>query len=182
MLTGFRARSSGLVSPCRALVALLSAVLLTGCSSGKTLGNPFGSLFGGTDRGKESGTFYAAVAGVTLYSKPKQSSSAVGQLSLHQKVYRSKVESGFAYVKVEGTGKTGWVDNAKLLWRLPSNAPSASVPASSTAAEEPAAAEEPGAEPSAADEQAPAAVENIPAASGEGDKPSGADPSLFNPF
>jgi hypothetical protein len=42
------------------------------------------------------------------------------QLPLHQKVYRYKTEKGYAYIKAEGSGVTGWVDNARLIWRLPS--------------------------------------------------------------
>jgi hypothetical protein len=43
----------------------------------------------------------------------------LAQLPLHQKVYRYKMEKGYAYVKVEGNGVSGWVDNARLIWRLP---------------------------------------------------------------
>jgi hypothetical protein len=42
------------------------------------------------------------------------------QRPLYQKVYRYKTKKGYAYIKVEDGGITGWVDNARLIWRLPS--------------------------------------------------------------
>ena len=135
---------------------------------------PFGNLFGGKSDGSGKGTFYASAAGLKLHAKPHSSSSAVGELSLHQKVYRSKVENGFAYVKVAATGQSGWVENAKLIWRLPSDKGTAAVSAAEPVAD-PASLQ-----PSTA-EQAPV-PEIAPATSEEPNERQGADPSLFNPF
>jgi hypothetical protein len=41
-------------------------------------------------------------------------------------VYRHRLEKGYAYVNVEGKNLTGWVDNAKLIWRLPRTTPTPS--------------------------------------------------------
>jgi hypothetical protein len=64
--------------------------------------------------------YYAGVDQLVVYSEPRPSASQLTQLPLHQKVYRSKIEKGYAYIKVEGSGVSGWVDNARLIWRLPS--------------------------------------------------------------
>jgi len=64
--------------------------------------------------------YYVGVDQLVVYSEPQPSAAPVTQLPLYQKVYRSKMEKGYAYIKVEGSGVTGWVDNARLIWRLPS--------------------------------------------------------------
>ena len=64
--------------------------------------------------------YYVGVDQLVVYSKPRSSSSPLTQLPLHQKVYRYKMEKGYAYIKVEGSEVTGWVDNGRLIWRLPS--------------------------------------------------------------
>jgi hypothetical protein len=64
--------------------------------------------------------YYTGVDELVVYSEPRSSASQLTKLSLHQKVYRYKMEKGYAYIKVEGSGVDGWVDNARLIWRLPS--------------------------------------------------------------
>jgi len=61
--------------------------------------------------------YYAGVAGLKMFSQNRASGSPVAELPLHAKVLRYKTERGFAYVKVAGTGQTGWVRNADLVWR-----------------------------------------------------------------
>ncbi len=90
---------------------------------------------------------YAGVDQLVVYSEPRSSASPLTQLPLHQKVYRYKMEKGYAYIKVEGSGVTGWVDNARLIWRLPSQQQKA-----------PTKTEEQAAEPA----QAPVAEEQAP--------------------
>jgi hypothetical protein len=120
--------------------------------------------------------YYAGMDQLTVYSEPRSSSSPVTQLPLHQKVYRYKMEKGYAYIKVEGSGVTGWVDNARLIWRLPSQQQKAPTP---TAAE--AAAPEP--PPTATEtptEQKPTSP--APSAPAAPSTPRPIGPSIFNPY
>jgi len=153
----------------------LTAALAAGCSNGKS----FRDIFAGKSGGSETGTFYAGVEGLKIYQKPRFSSSATGTISLHEKVYRSAIENGFAYVKVARSGQKGWVENAKLLWRLPAAKDSSVAPAS--------AAETVAPEPEPVSVQAPVespeqAVPSAPAGGEEDDGAQGADPSIFNPY
>ncbi len=152
----------------------LTAALLAGCSSGKS----FRDIFGGKS-GSEEGTFYAGVAGLKIYAKPRSSSAATGTLALHEKVYRTAIENGFAYVKVVRSGQKGWVENAKLLWRLPAAKDSPVAPASAAETVEP--------EPEPVSVQAPVESPEPPPPSApepaENDgSPQGTDPSIFNPY
>lgn len=63
--------------------------------------------------------YYVGVENLRLYSEPAFSQDYVADLKQYQKVYRDKLEKGFARVKVDGSELSGWVDNAKLIWRLP---------------------------------------------------------------
>jgi hypothetical protein len=63
--------------------------------------------------------YYTAVTGLKLHSGPNAATTVLAELPLHQKVYRYKLERGYAYVEVEGSDKMGWVDNGQLIWRLP---------------------------------------------------------------
>lgn len=67
--------------------------------------------------------YYAGVEGLKVYSEPSASSRPVGSLSLHEKVTRSKLDRGYAYVESAKSGVKGWVNNAELVWRLPGAAP-----------------------------------------------------------
>ena len=133
--------------------------------------------------------YYAGVEALKLYSEPSASSKVVGQLSLHEKVTRSKLDRGYAYVESDKSGAKGWVNNAQLLWRLPS-APTTAAPApAEPQPEEPAA-------PAAEEPQAPAAPEatatvaeppptptNPPAPTARPkETPHGVAPSIFDPY
>ncbi len=61
--------------------------------------------------------YYAGVAGLKMFSQSRASGSPIAELPLHTKVLRYKIERGFAYVKVAGTGRMGWVRNKYLIWR-----------------------------------------------------------------
>ncbi|MEA2080784.1 MAG: hypothetical protein U9P00_13205, partial [Pseudomonadota bacterium] len=63
--------------------------------------------------------YYVGVESLRLYEEPGTSENFIADLEQHQKVYRYKIEKGFAWVKVDGTDMTGWVVNARLIWRLP---------------------------------------------------------------
>jgi hypothetical protein len=63
--------------------------------------------------------YYVGVERLRLYEEPRTSANFVADLEQYQKLYRYKIEKGFAWVKVDGTDMAGWVINAKLIWRLP---------------------------------------------------------------
>src|SRR5262245_27371335 len=71
--------------------------------------------------------YYAGVEGLKVYSEPSTSSRVAGTLSLHEKVVRTNLERGYAFVESSQSGLKGWVDNAQLIWRLPP-APGAGAP------------------------------------------------------
>ena len=64
--------------------------------------------------------YYVGVSGLKMFSECGRSGSLIAELPLNEKVLRYKLERGFAYIKVAGSGQTGWVRNAKLVWRKPS--------------------------------------------------------------
>ena len=78
---------------------LLTAALVSGCSNGKS----FRDIFAGKSGGSEEGTFYAGVAGLKIYAKPRYSSAATGTLRLHEKVYRTAIENGIVSFPVTHT-------------------------------------------------------------------------------
>jgi hypothetical protein len=143
--------------------------------------------------------YYAGVDQLMVYSEPRSSASQLAQLPLHQKVYRSKIEKGYAYIKVEGTGVTGWVDNARLIWRLPSQQqkaptkteeraaePAREAPVAKEKAPTPTTAAE-AAEPEPTPTAAETPTEQKPSSSAQSaptapSAPRPIEPSIFNPF
>jgi hypothetical protein len=125
--------------------------------------------------------YYAGVEGLTVYGEPSASSKVVGTLALHEKVTRSDLQRGYAYVTSAQSGLAGWVSNAQLIWRLPAAAPA-------PAGEEPEApaAEEPGSPETTAPATEPpsttttTAVPPPPPTSTV--PPHGIPPSIFNPY
>jgi hypothetical protein len=105
-----------------------------------------------------SGVYYTGSDDLTLYRKPGD--EILTRLPIHTRLYRDELKSGYAHVRVAPSGETGWVENARLIWRLPAQA-----------AQPPAAAEPAAAQP------APAAV--VP--SSDTPQPTVA-PSIFNPY
>jgi hypothetical protein len=151
--------------------------------------------------------YYVGVDQLAVYSEPRSSAAPLTRLPLHKKVYRSKMEKGYAYITVEGSKVTGWVDNARLIWRLPSQqkaptkpeeqtaepAPAAPVveetpptpePAVEVAAPEPTptTAESPTKQQPASPAAAPARVSPAPSAPTVPSEPRPIEPSIFNPF
>ena len=61
--------------------------------------------------------YYVGLSGLKLFPSPRLSKDYVARLSLNEKLLRYRIEKGFAYVRVEGTGQTGWVINAHLTWK-----------------------------------------------------------------
>jgi len=72
----------------------------------------------GSNAAAQSSPYYVGVDGLSLFPEP-QPQNKTATLPLHQKVVRTRLERGWAFVTVEGSGLQGWVDNAKLIWRLP---------------------------------------------------------------
>jgi len=141
-----------------------------------------------------STVYYVTSGGTSLYDAPR--GRVVAQLAEFQKVERFGMKNGYAQVRVEATGASGWVDNAKLIWRLPSrpNAVPETPPAerleedAATAAEESGAGESapasPPAEPAAAAVEAtepPPAPAPVPAAA-INPAPTQVNPSVFDPY
>jgi hypothetical protein len=133
--------------------------------------------------------YYASVDGMKVYAEPSTSSKLVTTLALHEKVIRSKLEHGYALVESAKSGMQGWVDNAQLIWRLPT------APTTAAAAEEAPQTEEPAA-PAAEEPQAPALPEPTPSAAAafptavpmptarpiSPPTPRPVGPSIFNPY
>jgi len=106
----------------RFILAVAAAIVLGGCSGVRQnlngwFGKPPPDATAASSR--QGQTFYAAVAGMTVHAEASMSSDVVGRLALHEKVTRSRLEHGYAYVTADASGIEGWVDNAQLLWRLP---------------------------------------------------------------
>ncbi len=83
------------------------------------------------DKSAAPRVYYAGVEGLKMYSESSFKGAPIARLPLHEKVLRYKMERGFAYVKVPGTGQTGWVRNRDLVWRTP--APSKKRPETASA-------------------------------------------------
>ena len=119
--------------------------------------------------------YFAGEEGLTVYSEPRESSTPLARLSLHQKVYRDSIEKGYAHVRVEGTNLVGWVDNARLIWRLPPESPGATPQAKKEAGET-----SPEAQPTPSVPQAESPAPQVQSPADPADKPI--SPSIFNPF
>jgi hypothetical protein len=96
------------------VVALTLAIAVAGCA---TIDSAERAI-----TGKKSETFYSASAGLPVRAAAFVTSKTISRLALHEKVTRTEVDRGFAHIVTE-KGVEGWVDNAQLLWRLPSAAP-----------------------------------------------------------
>lgn len=156
------------------ILIVTAAVALAGCSGmQKTVGGWFGDV---PATSTQDGTVYfAATDGLAVHGDASFSSPVVGRLALHEKIVRTRLQSGFAYVVSDQTGVAGWVDNAQLIWRLPTApqagtvaAPADPSPAAApTDVAPPAAAAAPEAAPAPAADTAqtppPAATDAAPA-------------------
>ncbi len=156
------------------LVSGLCLALLGGCTP---VTQAYESVMGDTS-GTIDGRFYVATAGLPLHAEPSFSSEQIGELDLHEAVDRDGLSSGFAHVTVVGSGKEGWVQNAKLTWRGPKTSTvTEEVDVAPTL--EPTVAIEP---PLAPAEPAPGppTMEKAPTAESEDEK--SVDPALFDAF
>ena len=125
--------------------------------------------------------YFVGVEGLEIYGQPRASSTPLARLPLHQKVFRDRIEKGYAHVEVEGTNLVGWVDNAKLIWRLPAPSTAATPETERQIVEPPSTSETEKQAPEPRPEAQP--TPSLPQAespAGEADKP--VSPSIFNPF
>jgi len=184
----------------RSVTILIVVIALTGCA---TIQRSVGGWFGAATAtpsptpqttpataAQEARVYYAGVEGLKVYSEPSASSKVVGQLSLHEKVTRSKLERGYAYVESAKRDLKGWVTNARLIWRLPT-APTSGAPAPEEAqpeepvaptGEEPQAPVTPEATATAAEPLSTPTNTPVPAPAKSQATPGGVAPSIFNPY
>jgi len=188
----------------RTLPTLVLITLLAGCAS---LERTFDEMFAKTPPAAgepgAGGTFYAKVDGLAVHEQPARTAKVVGKLALREKVVRTRLERGWAYVRAEKSGLAGWVDNAQLDWRLAGGAAPADAAHPSDGAGAPAKPEEPaapagGAAGESAGEERAAPAEASPAAQESSAptptstpatvdaptaaKPTAAPASIFDPF
>lgn len=160
-----------------ALVAILG-----GCS---TLENTVAGKSAAGGAGQTAGVYYAGSADLPLYRTP--GGALISRLPQYAKLYRSDLQRGFAHVRVEATGEAGWVENAKLIWRLPAHESSEQVREPLREAEAEAVPAAPVVE-SPEPERAAQAVKPqqlpSPAAASSSSAPakSTVAPSIFNPY
>ena len=166
----------------RSILLIAAALALAGCASvQKTVDGWLGQT--SPSSAGEGTVYFAASDGLVVRDAPSGAARIVGRLALHQRVVRSKLEAGYAYVISDGGGVEGWVDNAQLIWRLPA----ASTPSSGTTApaEQPAPGSEPVASPVPTEvpETAPTAVPTpAPAPTSATPTPHKAMPEMFDPY
>jgi len=147
----------------RRLLALAFALACSGCAG---VSPTVDGWLGRTPAATPSEPYYSGSEALPVHAEPAASSAVVGHLGLHERVLRTKLEHGYAFVS-SSSGVSGWVDNAQLLWRLPAEStpetvePARSAPASN---EPPATAPAPAAAPAEAPASAPAAASGAPAA------------------
>ena len=181
-----RARGSTIV---RVAAVASVVVVLAGCASVR---QTVGGWFGRTPSAEKAAAksvpgprvYYANVGGLNVYAEPSASSKVVGALSLHEKVTRSRVERGYAYVESSTSGVKGWVRNARLIWHLPT--PAARGPAEAQP-EAPEATEPEAPEPTAPAEEPPTTTTTTTAPAPRAPRRStttlpGVTPSIFNPY
>lgn len=96
---------------------------LGGCSTLGTQIPPIGGAPSETSGpAAAEGVYYTASPDLPLHRSP--GGVIIKRLPQYTKLYRDQVDRGFAHVRAESTGETGWVENAQLIWRLPKHKPS----------------------------------------------------------
>jgi hypothetical protein len=134
--------------------------------------------------------YYAGAEGLKVYSDPSTSSKVVGTLALHEKVVRTKLERGYAFVESPTSALKGWVDNAQLIWRLPAgrgtaaptNVEAEPEQLEAPAHEEPSPTATTAPQPTPTAEVFPTTVPAPTAAPRELPTPRPINPSIFNPY
>lgn len=167
-----------------AAVTVVVALSLSGCSAMRSVQT---SLFGHEEHAAEENArrnaaepsvYYIGAAGTPLYKEPGRTELA--RLPQYRKVYRIGLAQGYAHVRVDGTGEEGWVENAKLIWRLPAASPAA-APQPAPPAAEPAAPAHAEEAPEAAEPPTPSPPPDAATAPAS-PPPTKVSPSVFDPF
>jgi uncharacterized membrane protein len=147
----------------RHVLPITAALLLSACASLPGL--------------RDETPLYAGQAGLRVHESASAGSRVVGTLALHERVLRSEVERGWAHVRSDRSGLKGWVDNARLLNRIPSaHAPAASPDA------QPAAATDTQAASPAPDLPAEPVVTTPEETPPPAPDPPKREPAVFDPF
>ena len=164
-------------------------VALGGCAD---VDRDFGTLIGGGDSAVAPAhplpgkAYFAAADAVPIHAGPSASSPVLGRLGLHERVARSGLEQGYAYITT-GNNLRGWVDSGQLQAHLPTPAAPVAhtpapqqgvIPAPASAATPPAASAASPAAPAVSADATPAPPQ--PAATPPVTHPAGADASLAN--
>lgn len=176
-----------MIDTSRQLTSLLCSAalvaILGGCS---TLENTVAGKSAAGGAGQTTGVYYAGSADLPLYRTP--GGALISRLPQYAKLVRSDLQRGYAHVRVEATGEAGWVENAKLIWRLPAHESSEQVREPLREAEAVPAAAPVVEPPEPGPERAAQAVEPqqspSPAAASSSSAPSKSTlaPSIFNPY
>lgn len=112
-------------------LVIVSAILLTvsACSAPKWVDSTLNKL---PDMGREDSqtaqVYYVITAGLPVYANASTSSKVLGRLTLNEKVTRTRLEKGYAYVVTEDGRLAGWVNNSRLDWRVPTKDAPAKAP------------------------------------------------------
>jgi len=151
------------------ILVVTTALTLAGCSGvQKTVGGWFDDVAGGGTP-QTGSVYFAASDGLVMHSEASGSSPVVARLALHEKVVRTRLDRGWAYVTADGSGTSGWVDNAQLIWRLPA----ATQPGTATAAQPAAPSAPPATDTTPAPDAAPVPAAAAPVSA---DAPAAAPP------
>jgi hypothetical protein len=116
-------------------LVIVSAILLTvsACSAPKWVDSTLNKL---PDMGREDSqtaqVYYVITAGLPVYANASTSSKVLGRLTLNEKVTRTRLEKGYAYVVTEDGRLAGWVNNSRLDWRVPAKDAPAKAPSDKT--------------------------------------------------
>jgi hypothetical protein len=136
------------------IAVALGSALLVGCAAGRSIQQTVSGWLGkeATPR-----AHYVGVARARLHREPEASSEVVGELALHEGVLSYRLENGFAYVRAERSGRSGWMRASDLIDQLPPPRPRPAAVETSPAPEPeaPSAEAAPPAEPPAEPEPAP---------------------------
>lgn len=63
--------------------------------------------------------YFVATDGLPIYAGTSSAAKVLGQLPLHTKVIRTRLEKGYAFVRTADGRFEGWVNNNQLDWRVP---------------------------------------------------------------
>jgi hypothetical protein len=98
---------------------MLAMVMLAGCSRAQI---PTSLDEAGRDIGMRGEMpYFVAVDRLSVRDGARLSARVVGHLKLHQVVLRSGVNNGYARIRVPYGSLRGWVDDDKLVAKLPSD-------------------------------------------------------------